>query len=312
MVNHTPFLYTTELESVATLCFRAFDGSNYEVRCAVANLLGNLIACTQQPAKPGLSLQAAKSLRPTSLDEAFGILMSGFLRGGVSFLKGTGEMIKGSSGVNREVRVGVTHVSRGVWNLKFDFRKHKTISAGVRNFRSCDGWCLVGTKPASISGARSGSGCQSESCIVPCRCGLFAQVHHIHFTLCDRQDAWRKGTDVGLQGVGADNCQANEFDWLQSGECEGLESGDAVQSTFVGVCAAGIGQFNFEFGDNRSDFIDGPVAQYDRCNVCRSRSSVFGGSTLSCMVFKVFSPRKLARFPRNLQKKKRFFHHRFV
>lgn len=46
-----------------------------------------------------------------SLDEAMGILMSGFLRGGVGFLKGTGEIIKGSSGVNREVRVGVTHVS---------------------------------------------------------------------------------------------------------------------------------------------------------------------------------------------------------
>lgn len=38
--------------------------------------------------------------------------MSGFLRGGVGFLKGTGEIIKGSSGINREVRVGVTHVSR--------------------------------------------------------------------------------------------------------------------------------------------------------------------------------------------------------
>lgn len=36
--------------------------------------------------------------------------MAGFLRGGVGFLKGTGEIIKGSSGVNREVRVGVTHV----------------------------------------------------------------------------------------------------------------------------------------------------------------------------------------------------------
>lgn len=46
-----------------------------------------------------------------SLDEAFGILMSGFLRGGTGFLKGTGEIIKGSSAVNREVRVGVTHVS---------------------------------------------------------------------------------------------------------------------------------------------------------------------------------------------------------
>lgn len=107
MLDHAPFLYTTELESVATLCFRAFDGSNYEVRCAVANLLGNLIACTQKPLTPGSMPKSGKPLRPTSLDEAFGILMSGFLRGGASFLKG--EMIKGS-GVNREVRVGVTHV----------------------------------------------------------------------------------------------------------------------------------------------------------------------------------------------------------
>lgn len=36
--------------------------------------------------------------------------MSGFLRGGTGFLKGTGEIIKGSSTINREVRVGVTHV----------------------------------------------------------------------------------------------------------------------------------------------------------------------------------------------------------
>lgn len=53
----------------------------------------------------------SKGMKPLSLDEALGILMSGFLRGGVGFLKGTGEIIKGSSGVNREVRVGVTHVS---------------------------------------------------------------------------------------------------------------------------------------------------------------------------------------------------------
>lgn len=122
IVNHAPFLYTTELESMASLCFRAFDGSNYEVRCAVANLLGNLIAFTQQPPKTLPPMYGGKPMRVTSLDEAFGVLMSGFLRGGVSFLKGTGEMIKGSSGVNREVRVGVTHsyvvfvrVMGGVW-----------------------------------------------------------------------------------------------------------------------------------------------------------------------------------------------------
>jgi hypothetical protein len=53
-----------------------------------------------------------KGLKLVSLDEALGILMAGFLRGGVGFLKGTGEIIKGSSSVNREVRVGVTHVNR--------------------------------------------------------------------------------------------------------------------------------------------------------------------------------------------------------
>ncbi|KAL5274805.1 HEATR5B family protein [Megaselia abdita] len=109
MVNHAPFLYTTELENVATLCFRAFDGSNYEVRCAVAKFLGTLLSFTQKfemIKKPINSKQQSKIIL---LEEALGILMSGFLRGGFSFLKGTGEMIKGSSGVNREVRVGVTH-----------------------------------------------------------------------------------------------------------------------------------------------------------------------------------------------------------
>lgn len=51
-----------------------------------------------------------KGQKLVSLDDALGVLMAGFLRGGVGFLKGTGEIIKGSSGVNRDVRVGVTHV----------------------------------------------------------------------------------------------------------------------------------------------------------------------------------------------------------
>lgn len=118
MLNHAPFLYTTELESMASLCYRAFEGSTYEVRVAVAKLLGNLIAQTQLSqqlpsgkAAPTMQTSAVnKNVRPTSLDEALGVLMSGFLRGGASsLLKGTGEMIKGSSGSNREVRVGVTH-----------------------------------------------------------------------------------------------------------------------------------------------------------------------------------------------------------
>lgn len=112
LLKHAPFLHGPELESLATLCFRAFDGSNYEVRCSVARLLGHLIATTQLGQKESTAknaIPANKNLKVYSLDEAMGILMSGFLRGGVGFLKGTGEIIKGSSGVNREVRVGVTH-----------------------------------------------------------------------------------------------------------------------------------------------------------------------------------------------------------
>ena len=58
MLNHAPFLYISEIESVATLCFRAFEGSNYEVRCSVAKLLGTLAAMTQIP--------SSKSQKPLS------------------------------------------------------------------------------------------------------------------------------------------------------------------------------------------------------------------------------------------------------
>lgn len=46
------FLWTSELENVATLCFRAFEGSNYNVRVSVANLLGTLLAAAVEPRQP--------------------------------------------------------------------------------------------------------------------------------------------------------------------------------------------------------------------------------------------------------------------
>lgn len=36
-----------DFEALVTLCFRAFDGSNYEVHCTVARLLGTLMAAIQ-------------------------------------------------------------------------------------------------------------------------------------------------------------------------------------------------------------------------------------------------------------------------
>ncbi|GAB6024418.1 hypothetical protein CHUAL_009582 [Chamberlinius hualienensis] len=106
MLKHTTFLYTSELESLTSLCFRAFEGSNYDVRCTVGKLLGVLMATTQDLPKSA----AGAKVRGLSLDEALYMMMGGFLRGGMSFLKaGAGEMIKGTSGVSRDIRVGVTH-----------------------------------------------------------------------------------------------------------------------------------------------------------------------------------------------------------
>ena len=106
LVTCAPFLYTTELENVFSICFRSLEGSNYEVRCSVAQVLGTLVAQTQQDS-PQILPQSTKT-RIVSLDEALNLLASGFLRGGIGFLKSGGEMIKGVS-VSRETRVGVTH-----------------------------------------------------------------------------------------------------------------------------------------------------------------------------------------------------------
>lgn len=46
------FLWTSELENISTLCFRAFEGSNYNVRASVAKLLGTLLAAAVQPPQP--------------------------------------------------------------------------------------------------------------------------------------------------------------------------------------------------------------------------------------------------------------------
>uniref|UniRef100_A0A3Q3MD77 HEAT repeat-containing protein 5B n=1 Tax=Labrus bergylta TaxID=56723 RepID=A0A3Q3MD77_9LABR len=95
--NEAVFMWTTELENVATLCFKALEGSNYGVRVAVAKLLGTVMATALMP----------KQARAT-LDEVLELMATGFLRGGSGFLKSGGEMLKGGGSVSREVRVGVT------------------------------------------------------------------------------------------------------------------------------------------------------------------------------------------------------------
>lgn len=53
-----------------------------------------------------------QNVKRATLDEVLELMATGFLRGGSGFLKSGGEMLKGGASVSREVRVGVTEVSR--------------------------------------------------------------------------------------------------------------------------------------------------------------------------------------------------------
>ncbi|XP_043914483.1 HEAT repeat-containing protein 5B isoform X2 [Protopterus annectens] len=102
--NEAVFMWTTELENVSTLCFRALEASNYGVRVSVSKLLGTVMATALMPKQAAVMRQNVKR---ASLEEVLELLATGFLRGGSGFLKSGGEMLKGGS-INREVRVGVT------------------------------------------------------------------------------------------------------------------------------------------------------------------------------------------------------------
>ncbi|XP_027038809.1 HEAT repeat-containing protein 5B-like [Pocillopora damicornis] len=105
LMKHANFLYTSELEGVISTCFKALEGSNYDVRVCVAQLIGTLMAMTQQISS--VTAAAGKNKKTCSLEEVFAYMSGGFLRGGIGFLKGSGgELLK--SIAPREVRVGVT------------------------------------------------------------------------------------------------------------------------------------------------------------------------------------------------------------
>uniref|UniRef100_A0A8B9VQ08 HEAT repeat-containing protein 5B n=1 Tax=Anas zonorhyncha TaxID=75864 RepID=A0A8B9VQ08_9AVES len=100
--NEAVFMWTAELENIATLCFKALENSNYGVRVAVSKLLGTVMATALIPK------QATAASSRATLEEVLELMATGFLRGGSGFLKSGGEMLKVGGSVNREVRVGVT------------------------------------------------------------------------------------------------------------------------------------------------------------------------------------------------------------
>ncbi|KAL8169274.1 UNVERIFIED_CONTAM: HEAT repeat-containing protein 5A [Gekko kuhli] len=104
--SEATFMWSTELDSVVTLCFKSFEGSNYDVRIAVSKLLGNVLV-SAVTSKQGTAL-AKQNIRKISSEEALDLLGTGFLRGSSGFLRASGDILKGTSSVSRDVRVGVT------------------------------------------------------------------------------------------------------------------------------------------------------------------------------------------------------------
>ena len=101
-------LYTTELDSVSQAIFRAFDGANGQARKALSQLLGTLIAFTQEPPTSSL-LSGGKGLKAKAtlpLEDALNVLLLGYVKGGSS---GSGLMLaKGAGTIGPDVRVGVS------------------------------------------------------------------------------------------------------------------------------------------------------------------------------------------------------------
>ncbi|ELW63200.1 HEAT repeat-containing protein 5A [Tupaia chinensis] len=104
--NEAVFMWSTDLDSVATLCFKSFEGSSYDVRISVSKLLGTVLAKAVVSKRPAAG--SRQSIRRVSLEEVLELLGTGFLRGSSGFLRASGDMLKGTSSVSREVRVGVT------------------------------------------------------------------------------------------------------------------------------------------------------------------------------------------------------------
>ncbi|XP_065609720.1 HEAT repeat-containing protein 5A isoform X3 [Cyrtonyx montezumae] len=104
--NEAVFMWSTDLDSVVTLCFKSFEGSNYDVHLAVSKLLGTVLA--RALTSKQTTVPTKHNSRRISLEEVMELLGTGFLRGSSGFLRASGDMLKGTSSVSRDIRVGVT------------------------------------------------------------------------------------------------------------------------------------------------------------------------------------------------------------
>ncbi|VIO98705.1 Uncharacterized protein BM_BM2175 [Brugia malayi] len=111
LILEYPFLYTNEVENVCSLCFKALESSNYEVRHAVAQLFAALLCNAMNPPRRYISVPGSKnqhnasSLKVLAIEDCFGMLSHGFLKGGIGGFLKTGAVAV--TGGQKEIRIGV-------------------------------------------------------------------------------------------------------------------------------------------------------------------------------------------------------------
>jgi len=67
---------TTDLETMVSVCLKALDGSNYDVRVQISQLLGVLMAGSQN-----VDTSSGSKVKKISIEDMFSLLAAGFLKG---------------------------------------------------------------------------------------------------------------------------------------------------------------------------------------------------------------------------------------
>ena len=67
---------TTDLETMVSVCLKSLDGSNYDVRVQVSQLLGVLMAGSQN-----IITSTTSKGKKISIEDMFSLLAAGFLKG---------------------------------------------------------------------------------------------------------------------------------------------------------------------------------------------------------------------------------------
>ncbi|KRX92297.1 HEAT repeat-containing protein 5B [Trichinella pseudospiralis] len=140
LVPEAQFVWTHELETLCSTCFKAFDGCTHAVRRSIAKLLGLALATAHNPPSSARRLTAGvhhgvglqpPSAKPISIEDVWTILSSGFLRGGMGFLKTSTNF---HSGVSKEVRAGTAMAYVEFFTCLGSSWFEKSLSKCVRHF----------------------------------------------------------------------------------------------------------------------------------------------------------------------------------